>query len=547
MLVPQKTVDSWYLRTSWVYQNFAFLFVNPWWTRKIPGGFSVCPYFWLSLFSFLLLRPFIAIVTAIASPVMKVGGPPFRTLDGWCLRWLQTGPLTMTRLDEVLPGRGIGITLTVAVALAALLVLAVVGLMGCVIVHGLITLAAVPGGLFAILLTSSAIATVVGVYRYLAGNSHRADRCRAEVWLSIWIAAALVLCGIFGPVSLVEAAGLVWWFLASCVDLVCFVASCVWKYGLVPLAGMLWILLKLLGILLFGLLTWAPFKALWMLPWWTYVAATAWVMSRNLDPMPTSATPLDVAANRQRWLRVLVAGYQDGHRSATLCRQVWRHLCEMLAEPVRSPLQAWPVEVDNDLLARTIELCAPCLYARHVGIALAPVLDLLEAVPCTLNPYCIKKELASYDADLEIRKRLAKVLSPEVYEQVVALLPCELVDIWGHTGERNSLGVALLAQPGVTADLLEGYLLCQKYARQEAEEAAVPGWMEQLCIRWETERRCQQVTGAVSRMMRRFADLAADLWSACCTFGSYLWILAKARKQGACPYMRFTDSPDTKP
>ena len=57
MLVKQSIVEKWYQRDSWVYKNFAYLFQNPLWNKAIPGGFSVCPYFWLNLFSFFIFAP----------------------------------------------------------------------------------------------------------------------------------------------------------------------------------------------------------------------------------------------------------------------------------------------------------------------------------------------------------------------------------------------------------------------------------------------------------------------------------------------------------
>jgi hypothetical protein len=57
MLVPENIVKKWYLTDSWVYKNFAYLFQNPLWNKRIPQGRSVCPYFWSALFSLLVLHP----------------------------------------------------------------------------------------------------------------------------------------------------------------------------------------------------------------------------------------------------------------------------------------------------------------------------------------------------------------------------------------------------------------------------------------------------------------------------------------------------------
>ena len=58
MLVSQNIVNRWYNKNHWIYKQFAYLFKNPMWNKNIPSGFSVCPYFWLALFSAFLFKPF---------------------------------------------------------------------------------------------------------------------------------------------------------------------------------------------------------------------------------------------------------------------------------------------------------------------------------------------------------------------------------------------------------------------------------------------------------------------------------------------------------
>lgn len=58
-LVPLTVVQRWYLKTSWVYRHFTYLFKNPLWDKPIPNGFSLCPLFWSALFSLFILRPII--------------------------------------------------------------------------------------------------------------------------------------------------------------------------------------------------------------------------------------------------------------------------------------------------------------------------------------------------------------------------------------------------------------------------------------------------------------------------------------------------------
>lgn len=81
MLVPEKIVKQWYKPSSRVYKNFKYLFQNPLWDKPMPKGFTVCPYFWLSLFSMFVLRPFVLLMTCVVLPLMKKCGAPLVTFD----------------------------------------------------------------------------------------------------------------------------------------------------------------------------------------------------------------------------------------------------------------------------------------------------------------------------------------------------------------------------------------------------------------------------------------------------------------------------------
>lgn len=57
MLVSEETVLKWYHSDHFIYKNFAFLFSNGLYQNDVPKGFSVCPFFWMSMFSLFLYRP----------------------------------------------------------------------------------------------------------------------------------------------------------------------------------------------------------------------------------------------------------------------------------------------------------------------------------------------------------------------------------------------------------------------------------------------------------------------------------------------------------
>jgi len=58
-LVSLNTIDRWYRKDSWVYRAFTYLFQNQLWDLDVPSGFSLCPYFWLALFSLTFFRVFV--------------------------------------------------------------------------------------------------------------------------------------------------------------------------------------------------------------------------------------------------------------------------------------------------------------------------------------------------------------------------------------------------------------------------------------------------------------------------------------------------------
>jgi len=59
MLVPLKIVEEWYKPNHMIRKSFNYLFKNPLWEKETPRGFSVCPYFLMSILLSPLFRVFI--------------------------------------------------------------------------------------------------------------------------------------------------------------------------------------------------------------------------------------------------------------------------------------------------------------------------------------------------------------------------------------------------------------------------------------------------------------------------------------------------------
>lgn len=79
MFVSEEFLNSWFRTDSWIYKHFAYLFQNPLWNRKVPKGFSVCPFFHMSMFSMCILRPLIVPICLgfgkFIRMLLRLGGP----------------------------------------------------------------------------------------------------------------------------------------------------------------------------------------------------------------------------------------------------------------------------------------------------------------------------------------------------------------------------------------------------------------------------------------------------------------------------------------
>ncbi len=72
-LAPQSTISHWYRTDSFVYHNFAFCYQNPLWSRPIPKGYSLCPFFWQSMIvGLILMRLFVYSVLPFKALVGKI-------------------------------------------------------------------------------------------------------------------------------------------------------------------------------------------------------------------------------------------------------------------------------------------------------------------------------------------------------------------------------------------------------------------------------------------------------------------------------------------
>ena len=72
MLVSEELADKMYSKSGFLYKNFTFLFQNAFWHKPVPGGFTICPFFWLSLLAVLFRVLINAPVEYAVKPAYKV-------------------------------------------------------------------------------------------------------------------------------------------------------------------------------------------------------------------------------------------------------------------------------------------------------------------------------------------------------------------------------------------------------------------------------------------------------------------------------------------
>lgn len=82
--MKSRLIEDWYRRDSFIYKNFHYLFENELWKTRVPDGFSVCPYFWLSMFSLLVFRPIAVVVHRLIRPLFRsFFGKFLQPVDRW--------------------------------------------------------------------------------------------------------------------------------------------------------------------------------------------------------------------------------------------------------------------------------------------------------------------------------------------------------------------------------------------------------------------------------------------------------------------------------
>lgn len=210
-LVSEKIYSQWFVEGHPIYENFKYIFQNPLWhSRKIPKGFSLCPYFWLSwLVGCLFLKHFFIPLVRLFGFLCRLGGRPVIWTDKKLFTFWRFVFLHAFK-DETLFMNGyhggVGFLLTV---------LSVVFLfVSAIAVAVTIALLVEAGCYYYIHLASSAVANVVTgvvssglvllavILRYEYTHQYSETKCNVGVYFCIWaLLSTIAICAVdFGDV-----------------------------------------------------------------------------------------------------------------------------------------------------------------------------------------------------------------------------------------------------------------------------------------------------------------------------------------------------------
>jgi len=517
MLVKRSIVEKWYQRDSWVYQNFAYLFQNPLWTKKIPQGFSVCPYFWLNIFSFFIFRPFfVCPIQYLIRPLIKLFGRPAHAIDKGLYKFVKftrlagtyqkTPPALRNNLDEdYFSGVGTLMFLTLILAVSGIGAIATIVLRA--ICHFYPYISTTNLGTFSFWSIGSFMLlwSIIAIHKKITDTE-----CKTMNYLWVWVTLFSIGIAIFIPNEFAQGFSI---FFRSIGHLLSTLCSYAWEI-ICFFATWIWFGIK-----------WAPIKSL-LIPWWGYMllaSGIAWIGNKIIsNPTPSTQqlkteTPEEFADRcKNAWLSILTR--------TLIAHPFWNKgdcfdwfNCDRFS--FRSAYHRDAAIVYKETLYKK----ALELFFKNNIKTLSKTFPLLSQTEWSRIREISDTESRFYHLFETIKNENSIKDFPEISFCV------------------HRFYDALVA----AYKLPEMSQMIERYVKsEEALDAARKAKLDARKNSW-SHKMCLQVTDTLNSVFcsigKSIAWVGIQMW----TFICYMGMLIKAKKQGACPYFTFTD-PTTK-
>lgn len=221
-LVPLDRIKRWYKTDSIVYRNFAYLFKNPLWTRNVPQGMAVCPYWWSSVFCLLVFRPLFVPTALFLRWIIRV-----LNLTDW-IRWTDR----QCARAHGLTNKPIGMSTIILMGMVGL----VCGATGCVsylVYMGYTALSKAQETVFFF----TTIILVIGMPMNMIFNNNHAKRgltIVAAILLSYFLINS-IFCPYWGYYFLLSIWHGIWWVISGIGSIIyltfSFIGYSIWNSG----------------------------------------------------------------------------------------------------------------------------------------------------------------------------------------------------------------------------------------------------------------------------------------------------------------------------
>ena len=498
MFVKKSIVEKWYQRDSLVYRNFSYLFVNALWEKRIPQGFTVCPYFWMSMFSLLIFRPFfVAPIKYIILPILHFFGKPALAVDEFLFGVAKRN--FGDTYGNYFKGSGFFIGfLSLTIMLGMFLILIVLGSKAVALYIALSTTAL---GLFVFYSAASFLSLfgVIAIHKVFTKT-----KCKTMYYLLVWAVLFVIASFVVVPTETMAILSIVATSIGQAIVNVAIVVghSTAWAvYGLVSLA---WAGLKIVFL-------WKPIPAL-LMPWWGFLVILTimgWVsdklfkyFDRKYVSNVRQTNPQELFDTyRSAWIKTFIRILMTHPRwknNRVLSDHLNDHCTYKAALNYRQTLlheafeTMWKNELDK------LQQKYPIIEKEMWGF-----IERAEEYPTDRRFDIIRYNLSETNPDF-----------PKMDVDVFITI---LVDkINNHTGVKS---------------LALHYRELENRADKKAE-AKKTSWSHVTCLR---------VTGEIANTVKSVGRGIKTLGVQTATLFAYLWMLIKATKQGACPYFQFTD------